>query len=107
MSLRFLDIARGSALECVAIQDVLAVTDECRRQLKQMLHRIVSMLTRLIVRSDVVAGSETEYNAGVDDEYEYRDAEYEYDEVVKPEQSHAPEDGLRGFSNGKSIVRPR
>ena len=110
---RFLDIARGSALECVAIQDVLAVTDgmndECHCRLKQRLHRIVSMLTRLIARSDVVAESETEYNAGFDGEYEYeyRDAEYEYDEDVKPEQSHAPEDGLRGFLNGKSIVRPR
>ncbi len=110
---RFLDIARGSALECVAIQDVLAATDglndERHRQLKRMLHRIVSMLTRLIARSDVVAEPVTEYNAGI--EYEYREAEYEYEydttEGRKPEPSRAPKDGLRGFTNGKSIVRPR
>jgi len=95
----------------VAIQDVLAATDgvsdEHHRQLKQMLHRIVSMLTRLIARSDVVSEPATDYNAGAEYKYEYREAEYEYDECRKPEPSRAPEDGLRGFTNGKSIVRPR
>ena len=108
---RFLDIARGSALECVAIQDVLSATDglndERHRQLKQMLHRIVSMLTRLIARSDVVAEPAAQYNAGVEYKYEYREAEYEYDESRKPEPGRAPKDGLRGFTNGKSTVRPR
>ena len=72
-----------------------------------MLHRIVSMLTRLIARSDVVAESGTEYNTAI--EYEYREAEYEYkyDEGRKPEPGRAPKDGLRGFPNGKSIVCPR
>ncbi|EMI15954.1 S23 ribosomal protein [Rhodopirellula maiorica SM1] len=108
---RFLDIARGSALECVAIQDVLAATDgmndERHRQLKQMLHRIVSMLTRLIARSDVVGEPAVEYNAGVEYKYEYRYAEYEYDESRKPEPGRAPKEVLRGFTNGNSIVRPR
>ena len=108
---RFLDIARGSALECVAIQDILAVTDGLddirHAELKRLLHRIVSMLTRLIARSDVVAESEAEYNTGIKYKYEYRDAEYEYDQGGKPEQSRAPEDGLCDFTNGKSIVRPR
>ena len=65
------------------------------------------MLTRLIARGDVVAEAPTEYNAGV--EYEYRDAEYEYkyDEGRKPEPGRAPEDGLRGFTNENSTVRPR
>jgi four helix bundle protein len=58
---RFLDITRGSALECVAIQDVLAATDglndDRHSKMKRMPHRIVSMLTRLIARSDVVAES--------------------------------------------------
>ena len=71
-------------MECAAIQDVLAATDgvidERHRQLKQMLHRIVSMLTRLIARSEVVAESEPQYNAGIEYEYEYREAEYEYDD---------------------------
>jgi four helix bundle protein len=78
---RFLDIARGSALECASIQDVLAATDgmddESNGELKRMLKRIVSMLTRLIGRADVVSESGEEYNAAV--EYEYREAEYEYE----------------------------
>ena len=46
------------------------------------------MLTRLIARSDVVAESGAVYNAGV--EYEYREAEYEYEDDRKPEPSRAP-----------------
>ena len=57
---RFLDNARGSALECAAIQDVLAATDglghESNGRMKEVLKRIVSMLTRLIARGD--AGGE-------------------------------------------------
>ena len=63
------------------------------------------MLPRLIARSDTVSESPAEYHAGT--EYEYRDAEYEYDEGRKPEPGRAPKDGLKGFTNGKSIVRPR
>jgi four helix bundle protein len=83
---RFLDIARGSALECASIQDVLAATDGIDDQslgnLKRMQRRIVSMLTRLIGRPDVVSELSEEYNAVI--EYEYRDAEYEYEEQPEP-----------------------
>ena len=72
---RFFEIARGSALECAAIHDMLkafaAVEEEPNRQGKSPLRRIVSMLTRLIQRSGRVAQDAIEY------EYEYRDAEYE------------------------------
>ena len=115
---RFLDIARGSALECVAIQDVLAATvgmdDQRHTELKRTLHRIVSRLTRLIARGDVVAEPPTEYNAGVEYKYEYRDAEYEYGRD-EPERLRWTEDAefsclkwkvCRGISvNARSIRR--
>ena len=48
---RFLDIARGSALECAAVQDVLVVSGGLNQatnfQLKSKLSRIVAMLTRM------------------------------------------------------------
>ena len=72
---RFFEIARGSALECAAIHDVLrvcdAIDDESNRSGKSNLKRIVSMLTRLIQRTETVSEGSIEY--------EYRDAEYEYE----------------------------
>jgi len=74
---RFFEIARGSALECAAIHDVLrmcdAIDDELNGRGKRDLKRIVSMLTRLIQRTAGVSEERIEYD------YEYRDAEYEYD----------------------------
>ena len=76
---RFFEIARGSALECASIHDVLsvcdAIDDEFNRRGKSDLKRIVSMLTRLIQRTESVSEGSIEY------EYEYRDAEYEYEEM--------------------------
>jgi len=74
---RFFEIARGSALECAAIHDVLrvcdAIDDDSNCRGKTDLKRIVSMLTRLIQRTNGVSEERIEY------EYEYRDAEYEYE----------------------------
>ena len=61
------------------------------------------MLTRLIGRADVVSESSEEYDAT--GEYEYRDAEYEYEE--QPEQCRAHLGRHRAFANGKSTRRPR
>ena len=76
---RFFEIARGFALECASIHDVLrvcdAIGDESNRYGKSELKRIVSMLTRLIQRSQSVAEDAFEY------EYVYRNAEYEYEEA--------------------------
>jgi four helix bundle protein len=52
---RYFEIARGSALECAAIHDVLrvcaAIQDDANWQGKAVLKRIVSMLTRMVQRS--------------------------------------------------------
>ena len=73
-------------MECDAIHDILisfaAIDTERNRVGKTNLKRIVSMLTRLIQRSDSVSEESIEY------EYEYRDAEYEYDK--KHKHSAAP-----------------
>lgn len=80
---RFLDIARGSALECAAIQDVLVVTKGIKVQddaaLKALLHRIVAMLTRMALKFDGVAESTAVYHADVDYDYEDRFAEHEHE----------------------------
>jgi len=53
---RFLDIARGSALECAAVQDVLVASGGLEPAsslaLKRRLKRIVSMLTRMTMKRD-------------------------------------------------------
>ena len=58
---RFLDIARGSALECAAIQDVLVVSGgmsfETSNELKSKLIRIVAMLTRMAMKFDGITES--------------------------------------------------
>ena len=67
---RFFEIARGSALECAAIHDVLcvcdAIDDESNRLGKSDLKRIVSMLTRLIQRVENVSDCLSEYEYGAD-----------------------------------------
>ena len=88
-----MDIARGSALECAAIHDILlsfeAIDTETNRIGKTNLKRIVSMLTRLIQRTETVSKCSIEY------EYEYRDAEYEYEK--KHEQSIGPKCSIERF----------
>jgi four helix bundle protein len=87
---RFLDIARGSALECAAIQDVLVTTKGIKVQedaaRKAMLHRIVAMLTRMAMKFDGVAESSAAY-ADIDYDYEHRFAEHEHDTQDTPEPS--------------------
>jgi four helix bundle protein len=87
---RFLDIARGSALECAAIQDVLVTTKGIKVQedaaRKAMLHWIVAMLTRMAMKFDGVAESSAAY-ADIDYDYEHRFAEHEHDTQDTPEPS--------------------
>jgi four helix bundle protein len=62
---RFFEIARGSALECAAILDELhvikAIDEEERNEGKGLLHRIVSMLTRLTEPVEGVREDSSEY----------------------------------------------
>ena len=65
---RYVEIARGSALECAAIQDVLPVcealsADDNRKQ-KTGLDRLVAMLTKLGQRGDAVREELGEYRVG-------------------------------------------
>ena len=58
-------IARGSALECAAIQDVLdagnAISQECNLNGRELLNRIVGMLTKLSRRNYCVAEEQAPY----------------------------------------------
>lgn len=76
---RFFEIARGSAMECAAIQDVLVIYDalkvEQSEEGKTMLHRIVSMLTKLAPRDYTLSEDQAEYKAGSND----HDCDYDYD----------------------------
>ena len=78
---RYCDIARGSALECSAIQDVLVVSggmeDSSSVKLKAKLKRIVAMLTRLALRAENVSESPTSYGIDYEHEHEHRFAEHE------------------------------
>ncbi len=60
-----------------------AIDVESNRRGKSDLKRIVSMLTRLIQRTETVSEDRIEY--------EYRDAEYEYEYERMPEQRNPPE----------------
>jgi len=65
---RFFEIARGSALECAAIQDVLEVCGALAHQdsvaAKQILDRMVAMLTKLGGRGYTVRERRAEYCVG-------------------------------------------
>ncbi|TWT95063.1 hypothetical protein Pla100_36440 [Neorhodopirellula pilleata] len=63
------------------------------------------MLTRMAIKFDGVGESSVDNAAVIDCEHEHRDAEHEHERNPKPVR--APEDGLRGFANRNSIVRPR
>jgi len=64
---RYFEIARGSALECGAAQDILevcgALSPEKNAEVKELLDRIVAMLTKLGRRGYSVHEQLGEYNA--------------------------------------------
>ncbi len=62
---RFFDIARGSALECAAIHDVLqvcrAISEHESLDGKRQLRRIVAILTKLVANNSALAETGSEY----------------------------------------------
>jgi four helix bundle protein len=88
---RFFDIARGSALECAAIHDILsvchAIEPDDNLTGKSQLRRIVAMLTKLVARNESVSETRSVYQTAF--EHEHRCAEHEHER--KPEQSDATE----------------
>jgi four helix bundle protein len=98
---RFLDIARGSALECAAIQDVLiaskGITVEMDQELKLKLSRIVSMLTRMAMKFENTSEPESVYTLSSDYDYDY-DYDYEH------EHEHEHEHRLRLSTNLQLMV---
>jgi four helix bundle protein len=67
---RYFEIARGSALECGAVQDVLqvcgALSAEENTSRKALLDRIVAMLTKLGQRGYAVHEDPVQYSVGID-----------------------------------------
>jgi four helix bundle protein len=97
---RYFEIARGSALECVAIQDVLVASNglavESSDAMKRKLHRMVSMLTRMAMKLDGAAEGPAGYGVGGDYEHEHRVAEHEHERAAQPEPSVATERSTAG-----------
>ena len=67
---RYFEIARGSALECGAVQDVLqvcgALPAEENAHRKALLDRIVAMLTKLGQRGYTIHEDHASYTTGID-----------------------------------------
>jgi len=67
----YFEIARGSALECAAAQDILkvckAITPEDNKKNKILLDRIVAMLTKLGKRGHAVHEAGEEYITALND----------------------------------------
>lgn len=78
---RYFEISRGSAFECAATLDILycceAITSEERLTGKQLLHRIVCMLSKMTQRSNQVREKILPYITENYD-YEHRYAEHEH-----------------------------
>ncbi len=105
---RFLEIARGSVLECVAVQDVLVTTKGIKVEddatMKAMLHRIVAMLTRMVMKFDGVAEPGAAYDAEIDYDNEHRPDSSGLSTSTTPEPKKRQKHGMQR-SGGGAIFR--
>jgi hypothetical protein len=80
---RFFDIARGSALECAAIHDILkvcrAIDVDDNLTGKSQLRRIVAMLTKLVALNESVSETLSGYQTA----FEHRFAEHEHELAIR------------------------
>ena len=94
---RFFDIARGSALECAAIHDILtvchAIDSDDNLTGKSQLRRVVAMLTKLVARNESVSENPTVYQTAFEHEHRYAEHEHEHEHEHEetPEQCDATE----------------
>jgi hypothetical protein len=91
---RYFEIARGSAMECGAIQDMLevygAMSAEENAKAKAVLDRIVAMLTKLGRRGYSVREESAEYGA------ERIDTDTDTDTDTDPDAEHGRSNGHGG-----------
>ena len=92
---RYFEIARGSALECGAIQDVLqvcgALTEEENAKRKATLDRIVAMLTKLGQRGYTIQEETGGYHVAMIDSDADADPDPERNEAGKSPTSRLTE----------------
>ena len=97
---RFLEIARGSALECASILDILAaceaISASCCAEGKGLLVRVVAMLSRMAERvgeareeSGAYGVNEEQHDGGDGYDHEHRCAEHEHEK----DEAYAGTDG--------------
>jgi four helix bundle protein len=87
---RFLDIARGTALECAAIQDVLVRTKGIKVQDDAAMK---AMLTRMAMKFDGDAEPCAAYDSDIDSDNEHRYAEPEHESQA--EETLEPWDAMQ------------
>ena len=94
---RYFEIARGSALECGAVQDVLqvcgAMPAEENAKAKALLDRIVAMLTKLGQRGYAVHEEPVDYRVNPNDTDTDSDPDTDGSKPPGDRQQGAPPDG--------------